>query len=284
MDPQKKHELEVFAAEIRLETARSVITRGFGHLPGSLSVVDALAYLYGGEMKYDPENPQWDGRDYLVMSKGHAGPAVYAALALKGFFPVEELLTLNQPGTRLPSHCDRQLTPGIDMTTGSLGQGVSTAIGLQLANQLAGNDRRTFLFVGDGESNEGQVWEGVMFASHHKMHNLCWFYDYNRKQLDGPTEDVMEMGDVAAKFRAFDFNVVEIDGHDLDQIDEAIRSFNEEQERPTCIVMHTHKGQGVQELIDMKLNHHIRLAEDQSAEILSSLEQQLNEVKEAVRV
>lgn len=284
MDPQKKHELEVFAAEIRLETARSVTTRGFGHLPGSLSVVDALAYLYGGEMKYDPENPKWDGRDYLVMSKGHAGPAVYAALALKGFFPVDELLTLNQPGTRLPSHCDRQLTPGIDMTTGSLGQGVSTAIGLQLANQLAGNDRRTFLFVGDGESNEGQVWEGAMFAAHHKMHNLCWFYDYNRKQLDGPIEDVMEMGDVAAKFRAFDFNVVEIDGHDMDQIDEAIRSFNEEQERPTCIVMHTHKGQGVQELIEMKLNHHIRLAEDQSADILSSLEQQLNEVKEAVSV
>ncbi len=284
MDPQKKHELEVFAAEIRLETARSVITRGFGHLPGSLSVVDALAYLYGGEMKYDPENPKWDGRDYLVMSKGHAGPAVYAALALKGFFPLDELLTLNQPGTRLPSHCDRQLTPGIDMTTGSLGQGVSTAIGLQLANQLAGNDRRTFLFVGDGESNEGQVWEGAMFAAHHKMHNLCWFYDYNRKQLDGPIEDVMEMGDVAAKFRAFDFNVVEIDGHDMDQIDEAIRSFNEEQERPTCIVMHTHKGQGVQELIEMKLNHHIRLAEDQSTDILSSLEQQLNEVKEAVSV
>lgn len=284
MDPQKKHELEVFAAEIRLETARSVTTRGFGHLPGSLSVVDALAYLYGGEMKYDPENPKWDGRDYLVMSKGHAGPAVYAALALKGFFPVDELLTLNQPGTRLPSHCDRQLTPGIDMTTGSLGQGVSTAIGLQLANQLAGNDRRTFLFVGDGESNEGQVWEGAMFAAHHKMHNLCWFYDYNRKQLDGPIEDVMEMGDVAAKFRAFDFNVVEIDGHDMDQIDEAIRSFNAEQERPTCIVMHTHKGQGVQELIEMKLNHHIRLAEDQSADILSSLEQQLNEVKEAVSV
>ena len=284
MDPQKKHELEVFAAEIRLETARSVIERGFGHLPGSLSVVDVLAYLYGGEMKYDPKNPKWDGRDLLVMSKGHAGPAVYAALALKGFFPLEELLTLNQPGTRLPSHCDGQLTPGVDMTTGSLGQGVSTAIGLQLANQLAGNDRRTFLFVGDGESNEGQVWEGAMFSAHHKMHNLCWIYDYNRKQLDGPIEDVMEMGDVAAKFRAFDFNVVEIDGHDFDQIDDAIRSFNEETERPTCIVMHTNKGQGVQELIEMKLNHHIRLAEDQSAEILSTLEQQLNEVKEAARV
>lgn len=284
MDPQKKHELEVFAAEIRLETARSVTERGFGHLPGSLSVVDMLAYLYGGEMKFDPQNPKWDGRDLLVMSKGHAGPAVYAALALKGFFPLEELLTLNQPGTRLPSHCDGQLTPGVDMTTGSLGQGVSTAIGLQLANQLAGNDRRTFLFVGDGESNEGQVWEGAMFSAHHKMHNLCWIYDYNRKQLDGPIEDVIEMGDVAAKFRSFDFNVVEIDGHDMEQIDAAIRSFNEETERPTCIVMHTNKGQGVQELIEMKLNHHIRLAEDQSENILSTLEQQLNEVKEAVSV
>lgn len=281
MDAKERRQLEIFAAEIRLEAARSVVARGFGHLPGSLSVVDALAYLYGKEMRIDPKNPDWDGRDLLVMSKGHAGPAVYAALALKGYFPVEELKTLNQPGTKFPSHCDRLLTPGVDMTTGSLGQGVSTAIGLALANKLAGNDRRTFLFVGDGESNEGQVWEGALFAQQNKLSNLIWFYDYNHKQLDGPTSEVIDMGDVRAKFAAFNFNAIEINGHDMDEIDEAVQKANAEKERPTCIVMQTNKGQGVPELVNMKLNHHIRLTDEQSELILHTLEQELNDLKEA---
>lgn len=156
-------ELEKFAARIRLETVKQVGKRGFGHLGGALSVADALAVLYGGMMKIDPKKPDWPERDKLVMSKGHAGPAVYSVLVLKGYFPMDWLETLNQPGTHLPSHCDRKLTPGIDMTTGSLGQGVSAAIAL--APKMDDKGARTYLFVGDGECNEGQVWEGALFAN-----------------------------------------------------------------------------------------------------------------------
>ena len=188
---EKNKQLRVFAEEIRVETLHELAHLGFGHVGGAMSIVELLAVLYGGEMKINPADPQWEDRDRLVVSKGHAGPAVYATLALKGYFPKEMLLTLNQGGTNLPSHCDRTKTPGIDMTTGSLGQGMSTAIGVALGNKLKKSDAYTYLILGDGECNEGQVWEGAMFAPHFKLDHLIAFVDYNKQQLDGACDDVM---------------------------------------------------------------------------------------------
>lgn len=254
---EKVLELKKFAARIRLETVKEVGIRGFGHLGGALSVADALAVLYGGEMKIDPKNPNWEDRDKMVMSKGHAGPAVYATLALKGYFPMEMLETLNKPGTKLPSHCDRLLTPGIDMTTGSLGQGTSVAVGFALAQKMDKKDNYTYLFTGDGELNEGQCWEAALFAPNHGLNNLVWFVDYNHKQLDGDTEDVNNMGDIAAKFAAFGWNALSIDGSDVEAIAGAIAAAKAEKSKPTCIVLNTVKGAGVPEVEKIALNHHI---------------------------
>ena len=198
---EKNKELRVFAEEIRVETLKELANLGFGHIGGSMSVVELLAVLYGREMRLDPQNPQGEDRDKLVMSKGHAGPAVYATLALKGYFPREELLTLNQGGTHFPSHCDRLKTTGVDMTTGSLGQGISTACGLALGNRILGrNDAYVYLVLGDGECDEGQVWEVAAFAAHQMLDHLIAFVDQNKQQLDGSTDDVMYMGDMDDKF------------------------------------------------------------------------------------
>lgn len=252
-----EHECKIFAATIRIETVKEVGKRGFGHLGGALSVVDALAVLYGGAMRIDPQNPTWKDRDKLVMSKGHAGPSLYAALAIKGFFPMEWLETLNIPGTRLPSHCDCKLTPGIDMTTGSLGQGVSTAIGLALAQKLDENDARTYVFVGDGECNEGQVWEGAQFAPNHQLDNLTMFVDCNHKQLDGRTEEIGDQRDFAAKFAAFGWHVQSVDGGDVAAIASAVDAAKSETEKPSCIILNTIKGQGVPCIEEIEMNHHI---------------------------
>lgn len=268
-------EQRIFAAQIRLETVKQVGKRGFGHLGGALSVVDALAVLYGGEMKIDPKNPDWVDRDKLVMSKGHAGPAVYSALALKGYFPMEWLETLNQPGTHLPSHCDRKLTPGVDMTTGSLGQGMSTAMGLALAQRMDGKGARTFLFVGDGECNEGQVWEGALFAPQQKLDNLTLFADYNHKQLDGSTEDVLDMGDMGAKFAAFGWHVQSIDGGNVEAIANAIAVAREVTGKPSCIVLNTVKGAGVPCVEAIELNHHIVLDGELLATAIKECEETL---------
>lgn len=250
-------EQERFAARIRLETVRQVGVRGFGHLGGALSVVDTLAVLYGGVMRIDPKNPNLPIRDKLVMSKGHAGPALYATLALAGYFPMDWLETLNQPGTRLPSHCDRQLTPGVDMTTGSLGQGASTAVGLALAQQMDGVGARTYLFLGDGECNEGQVWEAAMFAAQHKLGNLTAFVDKNGKQLDGRTEEIIDMGDMEAKFHSFGWHTQTIDGHEVAAINGAIAAAHIERDKPSCIVLNTIKGYGASSISDVELNHHM---------------------------
>jgi len=215
--------LRVFAEEIRVQTLKTFQALGFGHVGGAMSIIETLAVLYGEEMKYDPKNPKWEDRDWLVMSKGHAGPALYATLALKGFFPKEELLTLNRGGTNLPSHCDRNKTTGIDMTTGSLGQGISAAAGVALGNRTDGRDSYTYLVVGDGECNEGQVWEGAMFASQFKLSNLILFVDSNKQQLDGYTKNIMDLGDIGAKFESFGFFTQRIDGHSVDEIKAAIQ-------------------------------------------------------------
>jgi transketolase len=269
-------DLELFAAKIRYETVKQVGKRGFGHLGGALSVVDALAVLYSGVMKIDPSNPTMEGRDKLVMSKGHAGPALYSTLALKGFFPMDWLDTLNQPGTKLPSHCDKKLTPGIDMTTGSLGQGASTACGLALAQKLDEDGGRTYLFVGDGEINEGQVWEATLFANQQKLGNLTMFVDHNRKQLDGTTEEIMELGDIASKFASFGWHTQTIDGSSVEAISEAVKVAGEVPDKPSCIVLNTVKGAGVSCVEEIEYNHHIvldgELLEKAIAQCVATLE------------
>ncbi|MCI8730951.1 MAG: transketolase [Lachnospiraceae bacterium] len=253
LDKQLEKELQRFALEIRIGAVEEFKARGFGHVGGSLSVADALAVLYGAVMKYDPKNPKMEDRDKLVCSKGHAGPSVYAALGLKGFFPYEDIKTLNQPGTNFPSHCDRQKTPGVDMTTGSLGQGTSLAVGMAMGDKLKGRDSRTFLIVGDGESDEGQVWEAAMFTAAKKVTNLVWLIDNNKKQLDGYTKDILDSGDLRAKFEAFGFEAVRIDGNDLGQLYDALTKKAED--KPIAVILDTVKGKGVKEVEETMGNH-----------------------------
>ena len=257
MEKKIVRELEQFSANIRLETIKEFKKRGFGHVGGSMSVVELLAVLYSGVMKIDPSNPGWEQRDRLVMSKGHAGPSVYATLALKGYFPMDWLETLNIPGTHLPSHCDRNRTPGIDMTTGSLGQGISTAAGMALGFKLDEKPNRVYAVIGDGECDEGQIWEGALFCAHHKLDNMMLFIDVNGKQLDGYTEDILKLGDLAAKFSEFGWYSQTVDGQNVAEIHEAIERASEMKGKPSCIAMRTTKGAGFQEVAEMMANHHI---------------------------
>lgn len=253
LEQSKKAELERLAYEIRIAATEAIASRGSGHIGGSLSIADVLAVLYGAVMDYDPKNPKKEDRDKLVCSKGHSGPAVYGTLAVKGFFPYEELKTLNRPGTNLPSHCDRNKTPGVDMTTGSLGQGTSLAVGVALADKLKGLKSRTFLIVGDGEADEGQVWEAAMFTAAKKVNNLVWILDNNKKQLDGYTKDILDTFDFREKFEAFGFDAVRIDGHDLDALYEALTK--EATNKPIAIVLDTVKGKGIKEVEETMNNH-----------------------------
>ena len=194
MNKQKLHDLRVFAAEIRLETLKIIGSRGFGHVGGSMSMADAMAVLYGDVMNIDPKNPRWEDRDWFVLSKGHGGPVMYATLGLKGYYPMESAYTLNQPGTDFPSHTDRRKTVGVDLTTGSLGQGMSEAVGAALGSKVKGRTNHVFVAVGDGECDEGEVWEAAQFAAHYKLDNLVCLVDNNKRQLDGAVADVMSHG------------------------------------------------------------------------------------------
>lgn len=260
LDQNKQKELERFALQIRIGTVEALKSRGFGHIGGSLDLADALAVLYGAVMNIDPQNPSWEDRDKLVCSKGHAGPAIYATLGLKGYFPYEDIKTLNQPGTNFPSHCDRKKTPGIDMTTGSLGQGTSLAAGMALGDKLKGRDCRTFLIVGDGEADEGQVWEAAMFTAGKKLTNLVWLIDNNKKQLDGYTKDVLDTFDFRAKFEAFGFDAVRIDGNDIGQLYEALTK--KPSEKPIAIILDTVKGKGVTEVEETMNNHSMTVSQE----------------------
>ena len=271
MDAQLKKDLQKFAAQIRVGTVESIKSRGFGHIGGSLSVCDALSVLYGSQMKVDPKNTKMPERDKLVCSKGHAGPAVYAALGLKGFFPYDEIKTLNQPGTAFPSHCDMKKTPGIDMTTGSLGQGTSTAAGMALGDKIKGHNNRVFLFVGDGELNEGQCWEAFMFMAAKKLSNMVVLLDDNGKQLDGYTKDILCSGDLTAKMEAFGFDTVCIDGNDIEAVYNALENTKKGGDKPFAIVMKTVKGKGVKEIEETMANHSMAVSDDKFAEWLSQL-------------
>lgn len=252
MNAQTKRELKKFAAEIRITLLEELKARGFGHIGGSLSVCDVLAVLYGSVMRYRPEEPDWPDRDKLVCSKGHAGPAVYATLALKGFFPKEKLATLNRTGTMLPSHCDKNKTPGIDCTTGSLGQGTSQAVGMALGDRLKGRPSRTFLIVGDGELDEGQCWEAAMFTAAKKVNNLVWIVDDNKKQLDGPTAEILPVFDLRAKFEAFGFDAVRVKGNDVEALYGALTRSSD---KPVAVVMDNVKGSGVKAVEETASNH-----------------------------
>ncbi len=250
-----ERELKALATRIRIGAVEEFKARGFGHVGGALSVCDLLAVLYGDVMRYRPEDPAWPERDKLVCSKGHAGPAIYAALAIEGFYPYEDIKTLNQPGTRFPSHCDRNKTPGIDMTTGSLGQGTSLAAGMALGDRLKGLGSRTFLIVGDGELDEGQVWEAAMFAATKGLSNMIWFIDDNKKQLDGLCADICKHFDIAKKFEAFGFHTQTVPGGDIPKIREAIAACGTVGDRPHAVVLDGIKGAGIREVEETVANH-----------------------------
>ena len=275
INQQKVEELKRFAVQIRLEAMKAFRVLGFGHVGGSMSIVETIAVLYGEVLNIDPKNPRWPDRDWVVMSKGHSGPALYAALALKGYFDTSELLTMNQAKTRLPSHCDRNLTPGVDMTTGSLGQGMSTAIGVALGNRLDGRKSHVYLVLGDGECDEGQVWEGALFAGHRKLDNLIAFVDYNKKQLDGYTKDICDLGNLAAKFAEFDWFTQDIDGGDIEQIYAAIQKAKSQHAKPSMIVLNTTKGKGCTFAENVLLNHHMTFTREQADQAIAVLEAEL---------
>jgi len=280
MEHKLESQLKAFALAIRLETMTEFRTRGFGHVGGSLSIVDTLAVLYGTIMRYDPRNPDWPLRDKLVCSKGHAGPALYAALAIKGFMPLDCLATLNRPGTNLPSHCDHTLTPGIDMTTGSLGQGMSTALGLALGDRIQKRGNTIYLIVGDGELNEGQIWEGAQFASHNRLDNVIAFCDCNKKQLDGFTRDINDPLDIRGKFECFGWHAQDVDGQDVAAIHTAILRAKETPARPHMIVLQTIKGAGVKYAEEMPGNHHMTVVPEWADAVIADLDYQLAAARE----
>ena len=254
-------EMNIFAAQIRKAALRAMNAFHGGHVGGSMSMSDLMAALYGEVMKVDPKNPQWEERDWLVVSKGHCGPAVYGTLALMGYFPEDELDTLNKEGTRLPSHCDRNRTPGIDMTTGSLGQGVSAAVGIAWGMQYQKKPNYVYTILGDGECDEGQVWEAELFAATKKLGHLIGFVDYNKKQLDGYTKDICDLGDLRQKFEDFGWHSQEVDGHDIPAIVAAIEEAKKVADKPSMIVLNTIKGKDCC-FADTFYNHFVRFPEE----------------------
>ncbi|MDO8589482.1 MAG: transketolase [Armatimonadota bacterium] len=233
------------AREMRKDIVRMVGAAKSGHPGGSLSAADILAALYGRVMRHDPANPTWPDRDRFVLSKGHACPVLYAALAEFGYFPREELMTFRRINSRIQGHPDMRKTPGVEFSTGSLGQGLGAANGMALAGKLDGKDYRVFVMIGDGESQEGSIWEAAMAAAHYKLDNLTAILDLNGLQIDGPNAEVMGIQPVADKWRAFGWNVIEIDGHDLAQILDALSPEHRTAGKPTMIVARTVKGKGV---------------------------------------
>lgn len=240
-----KLELQKKAVEVRKGIVTGVYNAKSGHPGGSLSAADLFTYLYFEEMNVDPENPEDENRDRFVLSKGHTAPGYYAALALKGFFPIEDLKTLRHVGSYLQGHPDKKHTPGVDMSSGSLGQGLSVAVGMALAAKMQGKDYRTYCLCGDGEIQEGQIWEAAMFAGHRKLDNLCVIVDNNNLQIDGTVEDVCSPYPIDEKFKAFNFHVININGNDFDEIDKAFAEAKAHKGEPTAIIAHTVKGKGV---------------------------------------
>jgi transketolase len=265
---------EQMATEIRTRTVRAIGHLGVGHIGGCLSIAEVLSVLYYAVMRIDPLNPKMQGRDRLILSKGHAGPALYAVLSMKGYIGEEELLTLNQLGTNLPSHCDMNRTNGVDMTTGSLGQGFSCAVGIAIGSKLRCDGARIYAIIGDGESQEGQIWEAAMFAAARKLDNLIAFTDLNGLQIDGETERVNSLGDIEAKWAAFGWHTQRVDGHDAGAIHRAVELAQEAEGQPHMILLNTVKGRGVGFIERMgATNHNAPLSQEQTRSALTELEQ-----------
>ena len=271
MNEAKIQELKKLATEVRLGILEGVHAAASGHPGGSLSIADILTYLYFEEMNIDPANPKWDDRDRFVLSKGHCAPALYTVLALKGYFPREEIANLRQIDSFLQGHPDMKGTPGVDMSTGSLGLGISTACGMALAAKLNGKSYRTYTIVGDGESQEGQVWEAAMFAAHYKLDNLCLIIDWNNLQIDGKITEVMDPTPHDKKLEAFGFHVISIDAHDFNQIEAALNEAKTVVGKPTAIIAKSVKGKGVSFMEDQASWHGSAPNDEQYAQAVAEL-------------
>lgn len=245
MNAQERKDLLVAAAKVRLGIIEGVYHAKSGHPGGSLSSADIFTYLYFKEMNINPQTPKDPNRDRFVLSKGHCAPGLYSVLANRGYFDVSELQKLRHIGAMLQGHPDMKGTPGVDMSSGSLGQGISAAVGMALAGKLDNKDYRVYTLLGDGESEEGQVWEAAMFAGHHKLDNLCVIVDNNNLQIDGPIDEVCSPYPIDKKFESFHFHVINIDGNDFDEIKRAFDEARATKGMPTAIIAHTVKGKGV---------------------------------------
>ena len=279
MTASEKKQLMATACKVRMGVIESTHGAKAGHPGGSLSAADVFTYLYFQELNIDPKNPKWEERDRFVLSKGHTAPGLYAALALRGFFPVDDLPTLRHIDSYLQGHPNMNSVPGVDMSTGSLGQGISAAAGMALAAKHAGKSCRVYALLGDGEIQEGQVWEAFMLAHHYKLDNLCAVIDNNGLQIDGPVDQVMSPYPIPEKLKAFGWNVVEIDGHDFDQIAAAFAQARETKGVPTAIVMKTTKGKGVS-YMENQAGWHGKAPNDEEYEkAMAELKAQLAEVE-----
>ena len=266
-------DLKKTAAKLRALALDAIYNGGSGHPGGSLSLADIMSVLYFDEMNIDPKDPKKEDRDRFVLSKGHAAPILYASLALKGFIPVEDLKTLRHSNSYLQGHPDMKHTSGVDMSTGSLGQGISAACGMAKAGLMNKKDYRVYAVLGDGEINEGQVWEALMFAHHYALHNLTVILDHNGLQIDGSKDEVMKLDNLKERFESFGFNTIEIDGNDIAAIKGALKSAREYTEGPTAIIANTVKGKGV-DFMENQVGWHGKAP---SAEELSKALSQLEE-------
>ncbi len=260
------------AREVRKTTIQCIANLGVGHVGGAMSIADVLTYLYFHEMSIDPAVPKLPDRDRLVLSKGHAGPTLYSILAMKGFFPMEWLQTLNRGGTNLPSHCDMNRTPGIDMTTGSLGQGLSAAIGIAFACRLDKRHSTVYAIIGDGESQEGQIWEAAMTAPQFRLDNLIAFTDFNKMQIDGTVAEVMNIEKLEDRWASFGWHTQRIDGHSFEAIDRAVQIAKETRGLPSMIILDTIKGKGCTFAENKVGSHNMPVSHEQMREAVAALD------------
>ena len=279
MTHQEKKDLQVMACKVRKGIIESTFNAKCGHPGGSLSAADMFTYLYFKELNVDPQNPKWADRDRFVLSKGHTAPGLYSALANRGFFPVEDLKQLRKTGSYLQGHPNMNTVPGVDMSTGSLGQGISTACGMALAARYQNKDYRVYTLLGDGEIQEGQVWEACMFAAHYKLDNLVVIVDNNGLQIDGSVADVMSPYPIVDKLEAFGFHVMAIDGHDFDQIDAAMNEAKTVKGKPSAIVMKTVKGKNISYMENKAAWHGKAPNAEEYAQAMAELDAILAEVE-----
>ncbi len=282
MDERQKTMLELVAYKIRRHVLEGVFSAGCGHPGGSLSIADILAVLYFDEMRVDPQNPAWPDRDRFVLSKGHCAPALYGALAEKGFIPVEDLKTLRKADSYLQGHPDMRKVPGVDMSTGSLGQGICCANGMAIAGKLDNKSYRVYTILGDGELEEGQVWEAAMFAAHHKLDNLTAFIDLNLLQIDGDVRDVMNPTPVDEKFLAFNWNVLTVDAHDLEALRDAIDQAKACKGKPTVVICKSIKGKGVSFMENEAAWHGMAPNQEQYEKAIAEIDAKINELSAAL--